>query len=84
MTSATPPDFLADPFVAALPENLPFWQAAEAGRLLLEGRALNLWERALLEGPPEALETNLAALRTGDRQEVEASIAISTAESKAD
>ena len=34
MTSATPPDFLADPFVAALPENLPFWQAAEAGRLL--------------------------------------------------
>ena len=34
MTSAIPPDFLADPFVAALPENLPFWQAAEAGRLL--------------------------------------------------
>ena len=34
MTSATPPDFLADPFVAALPENLPFWQAAEEGRLL--------------------------------------------------
>lgn len=27
-------DFLGDPFVAANPENLPFWQAAEEGRLL--------------------------------------------------
>jgi uncharacterized protein len=34
MTAATTPDFQADPFVAANPENLPFWQAAEEGRLL--------------------------------------------------
>ncbi len=34
MMAANPPDFHADPFVAANPENLPFWQAAEAGRLL--------------------------------------------------
>lgn len=34
MTSATTPGFQADPFVAANPENLPFWQAAEEGRLL--------------------------------------------------
>ena len=27
-------DFQDDPFVAAHPENLPFWQAAEEGRLL--------------------------------------------------
>jgi uncharacterized OB-fold protein len=27
-------NFLDDPFVAANPENLPFWQAAEGGRLL--------------------------------------------------
>lgn len=31
----TPADTLmADPYVAASPENLPFWQAAQAGRLL--------------------------------------------------
>ena len=28
------PDFRDDPFVASNPENLPFWQAAEEGRLL--------------------------------------------------
>lgn len=28
-------DLQADPFVAAAPEHLPFWQAAEQGRLLL-------------------------------------------------
>jgi uncharacterized OB-fold protein len=27
-------NFLDDPFVAASPENLPFWQAAEQGQLL--------------------------------------------------
>lgn len=53
--------------------------AAEAGRLLLTGRALQLWERALAEGPPEAVETNLAGLRTSDREEPAASIAIITA-----
>jgi hypothetical protein len=34
MTATLPPDFHDDPFVASNPENLPFWQAAEAGRLL--------------------------------------------------
>ena len=33
MTEPADP-FLSDPFVAAAPENLPFWQAAEEGRLL--------------------------------------------------
>ena len=34
MMSGTPTDWQDDPFVAASPENLPFWQAAEAGHLL--------------------------------------------------
>lgn len=34
MNTPTHPGLQDDPFVAAAPENLPFWQAAEEGRLL--------------------------------------------------
>ncbi len=48
--------------------------AGEAGEFLLRGQALALWQQALREGPPAALETNLSALRVEDEQEPAVSI----------
>jgi hypothetical protein len=41
--------------------------AAQAGERLLPTDSLALWRQALLDAPPEALETSLAALRLDDR-----------------
>mgnify|MGYP001562333466 CR=1 FL=1 len=48
--------------------------AAEAGPLLLQGQALALWEQALRDGPPEALENTLGALRVPDGLEPATSV----------
>lgn len=43
--------------------------ADRAGRRLLRGRALSLWEDALRMAPPQALELSLQALRVDDGRE---------------
>ena len=48
--------------------------AASIGERLLEGSALSLWDRALIEAPPGALDTTLSRLRVDDGLEPEASI----------
>jgi hypothetical protein len=40
--------------------------AAEIGELLLKGRSLAVWRKALTEGPPEALDVTLTSLRLPD------------------
>jgi hypothetical protein len=40
--------------------------ADEAGEMLLNGQALAIWKQALLDGPPQALATTLAAQRIPD------------------
>jgi PD-(D/E)XK nuclease superfamily protein len=41
-------------------------QAVEIGELLLKGRSLAIWRKALTEGPPEALDVTLTSLRLPD------------------
>lgn len=41
-------------------------QATEIGELLLNGRSLAIWRKALTEGPPEALDVTLTSLRLPD------------------
>ncbi len=48
--------------------------AVEVGPLLLRGQALALWRQALNDGPPEALESTLGALRVPDGREPAVSI----------
>jgi hypothetical protein len=48
--------------------------AAETGELLLKGRSLAIWRKALTEGPPEALEVTLTSLRLPDDVAPEAAI----------
>ena len=48
--------------------------AAEIGELLLGTQALSIWQKALAEGPPAALDVTLAGLRVDDRLEPEAAI----------
>ena len=49
-------------------------KAAEIGEILLEGKALLVWRRALTEGPPAALDVTLTGLRLDDGLEPEAAI----------
>jgi hypothetical protein len=49
-------------------------QAAEIGELLLKGRSLAIWRKALTNGPPEALDVTLTSLRLPDDIAPEASI----------
>lgn len=44
-------------------------EAKSVGERLLEGRALWLWRKALMEGPPAALDITLTGLRVDDRIE---------------
>lgn len=48
--------------------------ASEIGKGLLRGRALSIWQKALAEGPPAALDVTLVGLRIDDHLEPEASI----------
>jgi hypothetical protein len=41
-------------------------QTAEIGELLFNGRALAIWRKALIEGPPQALDVTLTSLRQPD------------------
>jgi hypothetical protein len=49
-------------------------RAGEIGAVLLRGRSLAIWERALTEGPPEALDVTLASLTLPDQVPQEANI----------
>src|SRR5215469_4559685 len=49
-------------------------QAGEIGELLLKGRSLAIWRKALTEGPPEALDVTLTSLRLPDDIAPEAAI----------
>jgi len=49
-------------------------RAGEIGGILLRGRSLAIWERALTEGPPEALDVTLATLALPDEVAQEANI----------
>jgi PD-(D/E)XK nuclease superfamily protein len=49
-------------------------EAAEIGELLLKGRSLAIWRKALTEGPPQALDVTLTALRLPDDVAPEAAI----------
>jgi hypothetical protein len=49
-------------------------KAGEIGDILLSGRSLALWQRALTEGPPEALDVTLVSLRLPDQVAQEANI----------
>ena len=59
-----------------LTETLAFGlkRAGEVGGVLLRGRSLAIWERALTEGPPEALDVTLASLALPDQVAQEANI----------
>jgi hypothetical protein len=48
--------------------------ASEIGELLLKGRSLAIWRKALTEGPPEALDVTLTSLRLPDDIAPEAAI----------
>ena len=48
--------------------------ASEIGESLLQSRALSIWQKALTEGPPAALDVTLAGLRVDDSLEPEAAI----------
>jgi hypothetical protein len=49
-------------------------EAAEIGELLLKERALAIWRKALIEGPPQALDVTLTTLRLPDDVAPEAAI----------
>ena len=46
----------------------------EIGEALLEGRALSIWKKALIEGPPTALDVTLSTLRAEDGTEPQSAI----------
>jgi len=48
--------------------------AEKAGEMLLSGQALAVWKQALLDGPPQALATTLAAQRIPDTTDPAANI----------
>lgn len=54
--------------------------AQEAGAMLLGGRALGIWQRALLEGPARGLGVSLSGLRLDDAADPCTSIVICSAE----
>ena len=62
--------------LTSLTETLAFGlkRAGEVGGILLHGRSLAIWERALTEGPPEALDVTLASLTLPDQVAQEANI----------
>ena len=62
--------------LTSLTETLAFGlkRAGEVGDILLRGRSLAIWERALTEGPPEALDVTLASLALPDQVAQEANI----------
>jgi hypothetical protein len=62
--------------LASLTETLALGlkRAGEVGALVLRGRSLAIWERALTEGPPEALDVTLASLALPDQVDQEANI----------
>jgi hypothetical protein len=49
-------------------------RADEVGTILLAGRSAAIWQRALTEGPPEALDVTLASLAMPDQVAPEANI----------
>jgi len=49
-------------------------QAPEIGEQVLHARSLAIWRKALIEGPPEALDVTLASLRLPDELPQEAAI----------
>jgi hypothetical protein len=49
-------------------------QAGDIGELLLKGRSLAIWRKALTDGPPEALDVTLTSLRLPDDTAPEAAI----------
>jgi hypothetical protein len=59
-----------------LTETLAFGlkRAGEIGGVLLRGRSLAIWQAALTEGPPEALDVTLASLTLPDQVAQEANI----------
>lgn len=57
--------------------------AAEAGEKLLTGRALAVWQRALSDGPPSALDQTIEALRVDDGVDPFSSLAYMNAEALA-
>lgn len=54
--------------------DLSLQQAKEVGDRWLRGKARQIWRRALVEGPPSALETTLERVRIPDETEPAASI----------
>jgi len=62
--------------LTSLIETLAFGlkRAGEVGSVLLRGRSLAIWDRALTEGPPEALDVTLASLTLPDEVAQEANI----------
>ena len=49
-------------------------KAAEVGEELLDGRSLAVWRKALIEGPPTALDITLSGLRLDDGVEPGAAV----------
>jgi RecB family exonuclease len=49
--------------------------AAAAGELLLAGRALAIWRKALREGPPQAVDVTLKSVRVDDAADATTSVA---------
>jgi hypothetical protein len=49
-------------------------KAGQIGQILLEGRALAIWRKALMEGPPAALDVTLMGIRVDDGVEPETAI----------
>ena len=62
--------------LSKLTETLAFGlkRAGEIGGVLLRGRGLAIWQAALTEGPPEALDVTLASLTLPDQVAQEANI----------
>jgi len=58
-------------------------EASEIGERLLSGRTLALWERALINGPPTALDQTLESLRVDDGADPFTSCVFMSAESLA-
>jgi len=69
------------PVIELLSKGIPV--AREAGERLLRGRALLIWERALVDGPASALDQTIESLRIDDDYEPFSSIAYMSAEALA-
>lgn len=57
--------------------------AAQAGEVILDGKALQIWKRALIEGPAEALDRTIQMQRLEDEQDPLSSPCYMSAESLA-